>query len=352
MYAISTVGSLTGTFLASLLLIPLLGTQRTFLTFALVVAVVAAIGLRPIFALAPVGIALLLAVPVGTVKASDKGRVIHEVDTEMQYARVVELSDGERHLELNEGHAVHSIYRPDTVLTGDVWDGYLTAPFAARREVPRRIAVLGFAGGTTARAYAEYFPSALIDGVEIDGDLFGIAKRYFGLRDRPQLQLHAEDARPFLRRTDNRYDAIFVDAYRQPYIPFYLTSTEFFQLAKDRLAPGGVVIVNAGHPEGNDELEKVLTATIGEVFPNIGRDPLEPTNTLLIASEQPVTKDNLERAADSVLPADLVPLARESAGRLGEPLRGGRVYTDDHAPVEWLIDKSIVQYAAGAESGK
>ena len=95
------------------------------------------------------------------------------------------------------------------------------------------------------------------------------------MRKRPQLREYAEDARPFLRRTDARYDAIFVDAYRQPYIPFYLSTHEFFELARDRLAPGGVVVVNVGHPEGNDELEKVLTATMGTVFPIVARDPVE-----------------------------------------------------------------------------
>ena len=32
---------------------------------------------------------------------------------------------------------------------------------------------------------------------------------------------------------------------------------------------------------------------------------------------------------------------------MGPPLKGGTVYTDDHAPVEWLIDESIISYAAG-----
>src|SRR5215204_5713326 len=102
MYAISTVGSLVGTFSASLLLIPLVGTQRTFLVFALALAVVAALGLGRRWALAPLGVAALLALPIGTVKAAEEGRVIHETDTEYQYARVIER-DGERTLELNEG---------------------------------------------------------------------------------------------------------------------------------------------------------------------------------------------------------------------------------------------------------
>ena len=94
-----------------------------------------------------------------------------------------------------------------------------------------------------------------------------------------------EDARPWLEDSDGDYDVIMVDAYRQPYIPFYLATEEFFELVRDRLAPGGVVIVNAGHPEGNDDLEKVLGATMAEVFPTVLRDPIEDTNTLLIGSE-------------------------------------------------------------------
>ena len=52
-------------------------------------------------------------------------------------------------------------------------------------------------------------------------------------------------------------------------------------------------------------------------------------------------------AAASRLPDDLRPLALQTANRLAPALRGGRVYTDDKAPVEWLIDRSIVSYAAG-----
>jgi spermidine synthase len=346
MYAISTVGSLLGTFAASLLLIPLIGTQRTFLTFALITALVAALGLRVRWALVPAAIAALLIVPAGATKAADEGVVIHEADTEYQYARVVEMPDGERRLELNEGLAIHSLYRPDTVLTGNVWDGYLIEPFAVRSEPPGRIAILGNGAGTTARAYERYFPQTRIDGVEIDGELHEIGKRWFGLREREQLRLYTEDARPFLRRTDARYDAIFVDAYRQPYIPFYLTTVEFFELARERLNPGGVVVVNVGHPEGSDELEKVLSATLAEVFPHVARDPLEDVNTLLVAAAEEPSADNLHRAA-TTLPADLRPLALATAERLAPRLRGGEVYTDDKAPVEWLIDASIVAEAAG-----
>ncbi len=361
LYALSTAGSLLGTLLSALLLIPLVGTRRTFLIFALAIAVVAVLGLRPLlrWALAPAAIAVLIALPVGTLKADvdDGGHVIHEAETEYQYARVVEYDDGTRTLELNEGQAQHSVCEaecepgpggprnPSSVLTGDVWDGHLVDHFAARSEAPRRVAILGNAAGTTARAYEEFFPSTRVDGVEIDAELSEIGRRYFDM-DNPRLHLYHEDARPFLRRIDARYDVISVDAYRQPYIPFYLTTEEFFETVRDRLAAGGVLIVNVGHPEGQDELEQVLTATIGEVFANVMRDPIEDTNTLLVASEAPLSAGRVRAAAPS-LPAALRGTALAASRRLRAPLRGGEVYTDDRAPVEWLIDKSIVDYASG-----
>ena len=349
LYAISTIGSLLGTFLSALLLIPLIGTQRTFLVYAALLALVAAAGLGARALPAPVAVLALLALPVGTIKdtARDGVEVVHEADTTYQYARVVEYPDGKRHLELNEGQAVHSVYHPETVLTDNYWDGFLVDTFAGRTTPPRSVAILGDGAGTMVRAYGRYFPRTEIDAVEIDGELTEIGKRFFGLRDRPGVRFHAADARPFLRATDRRYDAIFVDAYRQPYIPFYLATREFFELVRDRLAPGGVALINVGQPESSDKLERVLTATMRKAFPSVLRDPIAPTNTILIGSRAPLSPGRLLDASRS-LPADLVPVARTAAARLTDALGGGDVYTDDRAPVEWLIDKSIVSYAADA----
>ena len=351
LYAISTAGSLCGTLVSALLLIPVLGTRRTFLVLALAIALIAVAGLRPVrrYALAPAAIAVLIALPVGTLKAAEKGsgsRVIYEADTQYQYVRVVDRLDESRALELNEGQAQHSLREPGTVLTGNVWDGHLVLPFLARERPPARVAILGNAAGTTARAYGHFFPHTRVDGVELDPELSRIGRRFFDMRN-PRLRLYHEDARPFLRRIDARYDAISVDAYRQPYIPFYLTTVEFFETARSKLAPGGVVIVNAGHPEGQTELERVLTAGMRTAFPHVVRDPITPTNTLLVGSDAPLSAERLRRVARQRLPRGLRPTALEVAGEVGPPLGGGRPYTDDRAPVEWLIDKSIVSYAAG-----
>jgi spermidine synthase len=344
LYAISTLGSLVGTFLSALVLIPLVGTRRTFLGFALALALAAVPALQRRFVLAPVGVALLLAIPVGTVKATGDARVIWDRETEYQYARVTERPNGERRLELNEGQAVHSVYRRGEWLTHDYWDEMLVLPFATTTRTPRSVAILGNAAGTTARAYGHYFPAARVDGVEIDPALSDVGRRLFDLRG-PHLHLHDADARPFLRRASRRWDVIVVDAYRQPYIPFYLATREFFGEVREHLAPGGVVLINVGHPRGSDRLEKVLSATMSRVFRTVLRDPVKDTNSVLLGSEAAASASTLDAAARS-LPPDLAAVTAAAAARLAPALPGGAVYTDDRAPVEWLIDASIVHVAA------
>ncbi len=148
-----------------------------------------------------------------------------------------------------------------------------------------------------------------------------------------------------MRRSDLRWEAIFVDAYRQPYIPFYLTTREFFRLARERLVPGGLVVVNAGHPEGSTQLERVLAAGLRESFSYVARDPITNVNTLLVAADQPPQAERL-RAAIPALDPRVRPIAEQMAKRLEPALEGGDVFTDDRAPVEWLIDRSIISYAA------
>jgi spermidine synthase len=346
LYAVSTAGSLVGTMVSALALIPFAGTQRTFLVFALALALVAAAGLGIRYLAVPLALAALIAVPVGAVKATDGSRTLYEGESTVQYIRVVEQPDGDRALELNEGQAIHSLLRPGSYLTGGYWDRMLTLPFAALTRDPRRVAILGNAAGTTARAYGRFFSGAEVDGVEIDPKLTEIGDRYFDMGSNPNLTVYNEDARPWLRRSDGDYDVIVVDAYRQPYIPFYLTTREFFTLVSDRLAPGGIVVVNVGHPDGSDDLETVIGRTMAEAFATVLRDPVDDTNTLVAGTDGPASAARLHAAVNG-LPTPLRALTRRQAEAVGPRLPGGTVYTDDRAPVEWLVDRSILGYAAG-----
>jgi predicted membrane-bound spermidine synthase len=365
LYAISTVGSLVGTFLAALLLIPTIGTHRTFIVFALALAIVSVPGLRLWrFWVIPLLVGGALVIPPTAIGAGVAGgKVIYETETEYQYARVVQFPSGVRWLQLNEGVAVHSLYRPGTFLTHGYWDDFLVLPFAAQPTSPdpaaavtapvpstsvappSRIAILGDAAGTVARAYGHFFPRTRVDAVELDGKLTQIGKRYFHLSG-PRLHLYTADARPWLQASHARYGAIFLDAYRQPYIPFYLVTRQFFESARAHLNPDGTFIVNVGHLPDSSSLEKVVTATLHAVFPYVVRDRVSKENSLLVASAAPLSGAAM-LAAHAKVPLALQGLLASTSGRIGPTLSGGTVYTDDKAPVEWLTDLSILRYAAG-----
>ncbi|GGU22865.1 spermidine synthase [Nocardioides albus] len=356
LYAISTIGSLVGTFAASLFLIPVVGTQRTFLIFAFLIALATiphlvrrdSVKSALPAVLVPIVILGLTALPTGSVKTvtSNGGEVIWEKETEYQYARVVEYDDGSRFLELNEGHAVHSVYNEGEWLTGAYWDEMLSLSYAGA-EAPKSVAILGSAAGTTARQFGHFAPETRVDAVEIDEDVTKVGQELFDLEDQPNLHLHTADARPWLQKQTRKYDAIMVDAYHQPYIPFYLTTKEFFALAKDHLNPGGVLVVNSAHPEGSTALEKVLTATLRTSFGDaVWRSDSGSTNTHLIATVDPDADPvaSLTATAESQ-PAELAGALTDSASRLEPGIRGGTVYTDDVAPVEWLTDLSLLEVA-------
>ncbi len=342
--ALSTLGGLFGTFLAALLLIPGVGTRDTFEIFALALALVGAIEL-PRFVLAiPAAVLALILLPPGHPTHVADGRLLYEADTPYQHVRVIQRPDGERWLELNEGQAIHSLMRPGSYLTGNYWDDPLVLPLATAGTAPLRVAILGDAAGTTARAYGHFFPATAVDAVELDGALTSIGRRWFGLSG-PHLRTITADARPFLREPGPTYDAVEVDAYRQPYIPFYLTTREFFAEVARRLSGDGVVMVNVGHPPGSNELERVITAGVGSSFPYVMRDVVDATNVFVVGSRVPLQPARIAGAAAGLDPL-LRPLAQAVAARLSPALPAGQLFTDDRAPVEWLVDESLLRYAS------
>jgi spermidine synthase len=342
-YALSTAGSLLGAFLPALIVIPLVGTQRTLLGTAAVLALSASLllGRRTLVAVAV--LAALLAVPPGAVKAETG--LLHEQESLYQFIQVLERPDGHRLLSLNEGVAVHSVWREETVLTGGVWDAFLALPPLLGRPL-ESVAILGNAAGTTARALGEFYPAAHVDGVELDPAVSDVGRRFFGLEDNPRLRVFDADARPYLRRTDERYDLIVADAYHQPYVPFYLATREFFELARDRLTPGGILALNVAAVPGDTSLLDGITGTLLHEFESVSVWPALRFNKIVLAFDRPVRQEELVRRLESG-PEELEPLRDLLAGQL-EPVteKAERPWTDDRAPVEWVTDRMIVEYAA------
>ncbi|MGQ9611287.1 spermidine synthase [Chloroflexus sp.] len=381
--ALSTIGSIVGTFLTVLVLIPAIGVTSTLFLFAGFLVVLSLIGLRDPRRLFLVLTVILLAgayqLNTGTIKAADcrNCRLIAEFESDYNYIQVAEqevtYSDGvvdrRRVLILNEGLALHSIYRlkyretgdPLDLLTdGGPWDYFSVAPYLypnTRPEDVRSLALLGAAAGSIAQQFlAIYGPDTIIDAVEIDRKISDVGRRYFDMVDgtaqAPYFTTYNEDARYWLATTDRQYDVIGMDAYHQPYIPFHLTTVEFFREVKAKLTPRGVAVVNAGRPaSGDDRLVNALASTMIAVFPQVYIIDTRFSNAILIGVNQPVG-DGVINFVENTTQVDepalqLVMYWSLYEGRFG-PLREFTLamaqfqpFTDDHAPVEQLIDGLI-----------
>ncbi|MDE2840009.1 MAG: fused MFS/spermidine synthase, partial [Chloroflexota bacterium] len=200
LYAISTVGSLLGAFLPTLVLVPNIGTRNTFLTFAFVLLVLSiiALGRRKlypvVFLLVLVGLAI---VPQVTIKPAQDGVVIEEAESAYNYIRVIEQEDGTRRLELNEGQATHSIYHPSRLLTGGPWDYYLVAPYFApnvKIDDLQNVLMIGLGAGTVPKQMTEIYGPISIVGVEIDPRIVDVGREYFDMTE-ANLEVVAQDGR-------------------------------------------------------------------------------------------------------------------------------------------------------------
>ena len=345
LYALSTLGSIVGVFVPALVTIPLVGTERTLVGTAAVVALGGALLLRRRWAVAPLALAAVLAVPPGVVKATPG--LLWERESRYQFVQVVG-NGSERDLYLNEGIVKHSVWRPATVLTGDEWDMFLAVPPLLGRPV-RRVAILGNAGGTTARALARLFPGTRLTGVEIDPVVTEAARRFMGLGRVPGLRVVTADARPFLRRTGERYDVIVVDAYRQPYVPFYLATQEFFRLARTHLRPGGILALNVATVPGDHRLARAVAGTLRSVFPQVLTWQALELNQLVLGLDRPLAPAAL-RAAVPRTPARIRALARLLAAQARPAAASARPWTDDRAPVEWVTDRMILDFELRGDS--
>lgn len=362
-YALSTIGSLLGTLLTVFGWIPALGTRNTFVVLSLTLLFPALMGLfrvrprRAVLYLWMPLIMLALALWARGRPIKPQAGVIYETESAHHYIQVVER-DGWRYLFLNEGLGIHSVYRPDARRVGGTWDLFLIAPFFNAPPFPpdriRSMAMIGLAGGTVPKLYTAFYGPIPIDGIELDPAVVRVGREYFGMTE-PNLQVTVGDGRAVLARSPRRYSVVGVDAYRLPYIPWHLTTVEFFQEVHRHLEEDGVIVVNVGRTPGDDRLVAAIAATLSVVFPTVyAIDVPGSFNTILVATVQPTTADNLRANQEGFSDPDLRAIADEALANLRPVPGGGIVLTDDRAPVEAITHAMILAYLQeyGARSAK
>jgi len=358
-YAISTLGSFVGTFLPVLLFIPLFGTARTFLIFSFFLLVVALSGLwlssgwrtSIKYFWMPVVLCILAITTINRPIKTTTGQ-IYETESAYNYIQVLEIN-GYRVLRLNEGQGEHSVWHPTELDYRGPWEQFLAAPFLNPSpyslEKVDSMAIVGLAAGTIARQVTEVFGPISIDGFEIDPTIIQVGRQYFDMNE-PNLNAVAQDGRWGLEHSKKKYSIIAVDAYRPPYIPWHLTTQEFFQIVREHLTEDGVMVINVGRSPTDRRLIEGLAGTISSVFPSVYVMDIPNTfNSVIYATNQPTLVNNLYSNLINLWSQEnahpLLVRSLESTVLNLQPTPGNKtVYTDDWAPIEWITNNMVLSY--------
>ena len=218
--------------------------------------------------------------------------------------------------------------------------------------------LVGLAGGTIAQLYSDVYGPIPIDGTELDPDIVEAADTYFHLNEYPNVNAVAADGRSWLfgQPAERKYSVVAVDAYRPPYIPFHLSTVEFFELVRDHLAKNGVVAINAARSGDDTSLVDALATTMAQVFPSVyvvdeSTEAFSLGNSLVVATMQPTTLADFQRNA-AALDGDRYPLLVEMASRANRTARpaaiSGPILTDDKAPIEQIVHGIMLRYFLGS----
>jgi spermidine synthase len=234
-------------------------------------------------------------------------------------------------------HYIESIVNPNDPLelpvtyTQSMAAGALAYPSALRSAM-----IIGLGGGRTSVYLHKSVPDLDFTAVELDPDVVRLDDRYFGVHPEANFAIEINDGRVHLARTDRQYDAILIDAYRGPFVPFHLLTTEFYKLVAAHLTPGGVAVQNV---EPTTMLFDSAVATIGAAFQHLVFLKGEG-NIVIVAYNGPekdeatVQRQAAERKAQYHFRYDLPTLLQNRFSPSRD--HSATALTDDFAPVEFL----------------
>jgi spermidine synthase len=373
LYALSTLGSIVGTFVTVFVLIPAFGVNKIILALGATLLVVAFLGLgirSKVFVLV-ILITLPIAAPymithrltVATYSLA-LGDTVYETDTPYHHLLVADAYDptdhsAVRYLILDDNlHSAMDLSDPTRSVFA--YTEYFHLPFLVNPNITR-VLFVGGGGFTGPKSFLRYYASVTIDVAEIDPEVISVAEQYFGVDPaNPRLHIYNEDGRNFLKLTDQKYDLIILDAYSRSYVPFHLMTVEFFKLVTMHLKPNGAAVSNLIAAISGDS-SRLLDAEFGTmraVFPEVyvfatrGSQYPGVQNIIILAS---LLNNRLTGTAFQH-PAS----ANDLALQLGSDVdnlfvlttSGQTILTDDFAPVETLLNPLTGEPLGYEETGE
>lgn len=353
-FAFGTLGSVVGAFGSAFGTVPNWGSRETFLLSSFLLILISAVGLKKwwpyLFLFVPIAVYAL----VGGAGLKPLTNIVAERESAYQYLQVVDEGDGTRTLRVNDGIGVQSVYDPNSPRVGKYFDYFALLPYFRPEKRSQTVLNIGHAAGTITRQLDELVRKDFdltITGVEIDREATELARQYFDLGKQNITVVNA-DGRVSLERSDKRYDAIIVDAYSQQiYIPFHLSTREFFELTRNHLEPDGIVSININAITRDTPLLQAFLATLAEVFPNVYVQHVsEGYNYFVFASMSSIDFSAFQQAVASSSYSDIGETLPETVERIEHPT--GLVFTDNRAPVELMTESMIFRIIGTGQLGE
>jgi spermidine synthase len=275
----------------------------------------------------------------------ERREILLEKQTLYFLVTVEKGENGWRHLVFNPNRGSQGIWNPDSPdeLISN-YCKYTTLFLQCTDQLPRRVLFVGLGAGIMPRFIRKHFPAAIIDIIEIDGEIPGIAEQYFAFQKDDKTNVTIGDGRDFINRNKIKYDIIFIDAYNAESIPFQLATEEFYRGIRAALAPGGLMAANLANL-GKPKFMASELKTVQSIFPNLAVFVCPgQTNYMLFA---PVNRKfdsaavkpkcvELEKISNPELDFRAMLNARMKDEELKEVTGGATILKDDFAPVETM----------------
>jgi spermidine synthase len=206
---------------------------------------------------------------------------------------------------------------------------------------PANVLSIGLGAGAFNRLFNLAYPDAMLTSVEIDPMIRDLAVEFTNFQETARNKVVIEDGRRFLRRSQEHWDWIVIDAFvRNSQYPPHMATREFFQIVADHLAPSGLLAINV---IGGNKLFDCLIATIASVFRDVVLFNVPGSgNVIALASMGP--SGSMARTIAAAAPpssslmadngVDLVEM--RAAGAAANPVGCSNPLTDDFSPTEYL----------------
>lgn len=342
-YALSTIGSVTGAVLAGFVLVPHVPLTKIFYGAAVLLLLLGALGIRLAaqrVPLVPVAAAAAVAFIGFRPRPSPATNVLVNHESPYGQIKVVDTDTGVRYLMVN-GTSQSVMVLKTGESDSQYCHGLEWAPIL--RPAAKRALVIGLGAGVIPAAFERAY-GLVTDVAEIDPDILRAAREQFGFQ--PRGDVFVGDGRVYLERTDRRYDVLVLDAFGSESPPYHLFTKESFEAMKDKMTPGGVLAINlvtAVSAPGNDAWLAAYK-TLGGVFAGVraygASDRYRDIgNVLIFASDgplEPASKPRLRPVAADDLAFMLAQPLKPSA----EELERAPLLTDDYAPLEFLLART------------